>query len=374
MNGIRHIQLTLNNQLLQKFKNNVKLEEQAEQAILTRGGGLDTVSFTTTQSAVKPSENYNDVLEEFSRVYGEGRSLEQAKLGVEYMERLLACEDLPAERRAEFENEKVRYEMMVVEFENWDKAQNGKPEKFDDVMKEMEAFIAKYKKEMDSVTDRNQLTYQHEYVQVIHSFYQRMYNCSDLTPDMRSELDAWVQDNLMDFNYLCDKLQDLNKPQGERFDDVYNEMMQNVPDRTSTIEEKELAISYIDRMLACPDISPELKEYWENKKDVIEMEIQNIKNEQLDGSGEKLADIWKEFSEFGDKYFSKLFDMKNLSMDDKFENRMTYYRTYLSFCRRALNSVDITPEERREYQRMIANAERDIANWQNDYYNSLLEN
>lgn len=65
--------------------------------------------------------------------------------------------------------------------------------------------------------------------------------------------------------------------------------------------------------------------------------------------------------------------MKHLSMDDKFENRMTYYRTYLSFCRRALNSVDITPKERLEYQRMMANAEHDIANWKNDYYNSLLE-
>ena len=35
-------------------------------------------------------------------------------------------------------------------------------------------------------------------------------------------------------------------------------MRQNVPDSTSTIPEKELAISYIDRMLACSDITDEL--------------------------------------------------------------------------------------------------------------------
>lgn len=164
-----------------------------------------------------------------------------------------------------------------------------------------------------------------------------------------------------------------NTPKTESFDDVYNEMRQNVPDSTSTIKEKELAISYIDKMIACSDITPELKTYWENKKEVIEMEIQNIKNEKAIGGDEKLSDVSKEFSEFGDKYFSKLFDRKSLSIEDKFENRMTYYRTYLSFCQRALACSDITQQERLEYQRMIANAERDIANWKIDYYNSLLE-
>lgn len=165
-----------------------------------------------------------------------------------------------------------------------------------------------------------------------------------------------------------------NTSKAESFDDVYNEMRQNVPDSTSTIKEKELAISYIDRMLACPDISPELKTYWENKKEVIEMEIQNIKNEQSTGNNEKLSDVWKEFSAFIDKHFSKLFDREGLSIEDKLENRMTYYNTYLSFCRRALACSDITPQERLEYQRMMANAERDIANWKIEYYNSLLEN
>lgn len=52
----------------------------------------------------------------------------------------------------------------------------------------------------------------------------------------------------------------------EKFMDVKAELDKNVPDRTSTIEEKELAISYIDRMLACDDISDDLKTYWQNKK------------------------------------------------------------------------------------------------------------
>ena len=65
--------------------------------------------------------------------------------------------------------------------------------------------------------------------------------------------------------------------QSETFADVKAEMDKNVPDRTTTIEEKELAIKYIDRMLACDDITPELKEYWTEKKNEIEKEIQEIK-------------------------------------------------------------------------------------------------
>ena len=156
---------------------------------------------------------------------------------------------------------------------------------------------------------------------------------------------------------------------GEKFEDVFNEMRTNVPDRTTTIEEKELAIEYIDRMLACSDISDDLKIYWQNKKEVIEMEIQNIKNEEkLRTGGESIDDVWKEFSAFTDRYF-KLND--NLNFEDKFENRMTYYATYKSFCLRFLACEGLTDEQRAEYNRMMQNADRDIANWIRDYNNYM---
>lgn len=74
------------------------------------------------------------------------------------------------------------------------------------------------------------------------------------------------------------------KASSEKFADVKAEFDKNVPDRTTTIEEKEKAISYIKRMLACNDITPELKAYWTNKKDIIELEKQAIEyQKQLDG-------------------------------------------------------------------------------------------
>ena len=76
--------------------------------------------------------------------------------------------------------------------------------------------------------------------------------------------------------------------QSEMFADVKAEMDKNVPDRTTTIEEKELAIKYIDRMLACDDITPELKEYWTEKKNEIEKEIQEIKAMTAADTAEKL--------------------------------------------------------------------------------------
>jgi hypothetical protein len=58
-------------------------------------------------------------------------------------------------------------------------------------------------------------------------------------------------------------------------------MSQNVPDVTTTIEEKRLAISYIDRMLSCDDITAFDREYWENKKLILQDEIRNAQMENF---------------------------------------------------------------------------------------------
>lgn len=139
---------------------------------------------------------------------------------------------------------------------------------------------------------------------------------------------------------------DLQVGGGESFDDVYDEMSRNVPDRTSTIEEKKLAISYIDRLLACADITPELKTYWQNKKSIIEQEILRINNEEKSGSGEKVEDVWKEISDFMQKY-GKAPDA-SLSAKDVLEFNTTYETTFISFLTRLLNCTDITQEQREQ--------------------------
>ena len=131
----------------------------------------------------------------------------------------------------------------------------------------------------------------------------------------------------------------------EKFMDVKAELDKNVPDRTSTIEEKELAISYIDRMLACDDISDDLKTYWQNKKNVIEQEIQNIKNEKAiakTDNSEKSDDIAKEFMRFIDKYFTRA-DNRNLQTQDKLEYKITYYNKYHSFSLSFITVLTIPP-------------------------------
>ena len=149
----------------------------------------------------------------------------------------------------------------------------------------------------------------------------------------------------------------------ESFQVVFDEMRKNVPDRTTTIEEKELALKYIDRLLACEDIPN--PEYWQNKKSIIEMEIQRIKNdEKLATGGETVAEVHKEFIEFTNKYFEH---NQNLSFEDMFENRITYYTTYMQFCLRFLACEDVTEEQRADFMEMLRSADRDIHNWELEY-------
>ncbi len=146
----------------------------------------------------------------------------------------------------------------------------------------------------------------------------------------------------------------------EKFEKVFAEFDKNVPDMTTTIPQKELAISYIDRMLACNDITDDLKIYWQNKKDVIKQEIQMIKNEEKIGSGEKVNDVWKEFQKFYSKYQNKL--NSNLSNEDKKEFAITYSRTCQSYIKRLLACSDITDDLKNEYEQMYKNYQEDIKN------------
>ncbi len=159
----------------------------------------------------------------------------------------------------------------------------------------------------------------------------------------------------------------LSSSKSEKFEEVFAEFDKNVPDSTSTITEKELAISYIDRMLACDDISDDMKIYWQNKKSVIKMEIQSIKNEETKNSGEKVNDVWNEYEKFVNKYQGKV--NNNLSAEDKYEYLMTYNRTAQSYIKRLIHCADVTNEQTLEYQQMYQNFENDMQNCRHDLLN-----
>ncbi len=143
---------------------------------------------------------------------------------------------------------------------------------------------------------------------------------------------------------------EFSTPKTERFQDVFNEMKQNVPDRTTTIEEKELAISYIDRMLACSDITPELKTYWENKKVIIQNEIQNIRNEQIMGQDTDFAALEEEFWDYSNSVWNRPVEFDNVP--DRVEYWLSYYNTCISYIDRLLSCEGITNEKRAEYQEL----------------------
>lgn len=187
MTGIGKLQLTSGNQLLQKFKRNIQFKNDEEPTMLKLNDGIDTVTFTPKSATSTPTKSYVDILEEFNNVYGEGRSLEQAKLGIEYMDKLLACEDLPANRRADIEVEKQGYEMMLVEFEN---------------------FISKYKKDPENASYHAGTEYWLAYHEACMSFYERLLQCDDITGEQRTEYQRMIQEHMNDKNNIINERND----------------------------------------------------------------------------------------------------------------------------------------------------------------------
>ena len=190
----------------------------------------------------------------------------------------------------------------------------------------------------------------------------------------QQEAETLLSSSTMDIDSV-----DLNSNKSEKFEDVFAEFEKNIPDSTSTITEKELAISYIDRMLACDNISDDLKVYWQNKKSVIQMEIQNIKNEEKSSSignkktfaSENVNDVWNEYEKFVKKY--QKFLNNSLSAEDKYEYLIIYNRTGLSFVARLMKCSDITNEQMLAYKKMYSNFQADIKNARLDFLSSTKE-
>lgn len=61
----------------------------------------------------------------------------------------------------------------------------------------------------------------------------------------------------------------------ESYDTIFDEFSKNVKTETSSIEEKNLALSYISRMMKS-DANSRLKAYWENQSDILNQEIREI--------------------------------------------------------------------------------------------------
>ena len=312
------------------------------------------------------TEKFDDVRAEMAKNVPDSTStIEEKELALSYIDRLLACDDITPELKNYWSNKKDIIEMEIQTIKN--EQQTGNNESINDVAKEWREFTAMYwnkTPEFENTADR--VEYYRSYYNMYISFCDRALACDDISEEERTEWTRMKQNAISDLNYHNRDLNRYNAKNGqttEKFENVFAEMKANVPDSTSTIDEKNLALSYIERMLSCDDIPN--PQYWENKKSVIEMEIQSIKNEQQAGSGEKIEDVWKEFSEFTNKYFGSLND--NMSMEEKYENRVAYYNMYKSFINRFMGCTDITEEQRAEYMRMDTNADIDLFNWQQDY-------
>ena len=261
-----------------------------------------------------------------------------------------------------------------MEIQSIKNQQSNGGENWHDIAKEFHEFNQKYWVEnvLNDKAGLNNLDFNdaQEYYNTVRrtmiSYCDRILDCLDLPNDMREFYQNQKLSFMADLNYYATESNHYKQTNGQKtesFNDVIAEMRQNVPDSTSTISEKQLALSYIERMLSCDDIPN--AEYWENKRTVIEMEIQNIKNEQQINQGEKVEDVWKEFQEFQKNYLNSLND--NMSIEQKFENRAAYYNAIFSFVARLVNCTDVTESQMAAFSNLEYQADIDLTGWERDF-------
>ena len=346
---------------------------------LEQGGGFDIVSFSGEKS-----ERYEDVLTEMRNnlpKYDECNT-EQKEKCIEYIDRLLQCSDLPNPEY--WKNNKDSITMDIVTEKNNEKI--GKESDWKQIAEEWKNSTGEYwnkKPVFENVAER--VEYYKSYYNMYISYCDRMLACDNLPDDGRSQWNDMKNGALYDLNNHLRDLDNYNKEndqQSESFNDVRAELAENVPDSTSTVEEKEKAISYIDRMLNCSDITPEMKNYWSNKKDIIQMEIQMINNQQQAEKESNYQSVVAEFRDFIDKHWCDSYPTErnsSLEFTDSEEYGLTFYNTCLTYINRILACDDLPEKAKNDFEQEFNhwNAEKQFRlgeiNWHNQNRNVKTE-
>ena len=339
----------------QRSKSQPKCEERL---IPDKNDGLDTVSFSS-----KKSEKFADVRTELAKnVPDRTTTIEEKQKALSYIERMLKCSDITKEMKNYWANKRDTIQMEIQMIKN--EQQAGKDSSSKKVVQEYRNFIQQrwcdnYPKERNSSLDfLDGEEYSLTFYNTCFSYLNRILACKDLTDSERSqftqEINHWnaeKQSRLGEINWHKQN----NKIKTESYKNVLTEMGNNVPNRTSTLEEKKLASAYIKRMTLCDDIPQDVKNYWLNKQNIIEMEIQGILNLQETNGHQKFEDVQKEFNEFSQKYWAENVlngkaGLNNLAFDDAQEYYFTVRRIMITYCDRILACSDLPREEKQYYE------------------------
>ncbi len=310
------------------------------------------------QPVVIPNENNNETPKTGSEKFWDVRNemsanlpdrtttIEEKELAIEYIDRLLACEDIPEDAKEFWTKQREVIEQEIQGIKASQNTNNSSSasqagESFMDVMNEM---IANVPSQTTTIEEK----------ELALEYIDRLLNCSDITDELK---EYWTKKKAV-IQQEIENIKNMDKAgSGEKFADVFAEMQANLPDSTSTIEEKELALEYIDRLLNCSDITDELKEYWTNKQSIIRMELVAAENYEKDSSGVNWLELSEELNMYADLFkTTKSFD------DDR--TRIEYWTAYhngrMSYYTLLLNSDGLTENDKADIERMMEDCQNTL--------------
>ena len=380
--NFRNIRMIGNIKLQQKKEEICEEKEENSNTTKEIAAGNNKTKVTSSTSVlnflekteVSTSEKFSDVRAEMDKnVPDRTTTTEEKEKALSYIERMLKCDDITPELKNYWENKKDTIKMEIQSIKNEEQA--GKDNNYNKVHEEYRDFIQQhwcenYPEERNkSLEFLDSEEYGLAFYDTCLAYLDRMLACEDLPEEEKSNLEQEInhwngekQSRLGEINWYKQN----QNIKTESFDDVFEEFSQNVPDRTTTLEEKKLAAGYIKRIVCCDDIPADLKNYWSNKEDIINMEMQNIINNKQIGNDENIDDVACEWREFTDRYWNKTSEFDNVA--DRVEYYRSYYNMYISFCDRALECNDLSEEDRTQWTSMKMGAITDL-NYHNRDFN-----
>lgn len=283
-----------------------------------------------------PAETFRAVFDEFmANVPDRTSTIEEKELAIQYIDRLLACPDIPNPEYWEAKKVEIQKEIESIKQSNTNNETSG--DTANTVWKEFQEYYD------NNQPPNSDPTAWHEFNKSCLEYFERGLACADINEPKN----ARIKDEFIALKTMYEQaIAEYEGQKGDTFDAVLKEARESVALPAQTLENKELAIKYIDRLLACPDIPESEYQHYETLKAILEQEIIGLKNEDKIGNGQNAATIWHEFSQFAEKYLHSQ-DFTSAEWNNN-KQRDEYLKAYhdacITFYARLVNSSDATDE------------------------------
>jgi hypothetical protein len=221
-------------------------------------------AYLLNETSTLKTESFWDVKTEFEECAANPAETKNEKaLVVYYIDRMLACEDIPDYAKEFRMNQKIHIQEEMQYF---------LPDDAQKIADEWKSFVDKNSKDVRYQTYDAKIEYFEKYI----DYVNQILSCNNIPEGCLKEYTSIKQNAIRDMNNtLKEKIKEMS------YYTVYGNFKRDIPDPSivATLAETEMAVSYLELLLATNDIPAHIKTAWSEILEIYRKQALDLKKQ-----------------------------------------------------------------------------------------------